>query len=178
MQSGRIELIVGPMFSGKSTELLRRIRRYTVANKKCIVIKYDKDTRYGSVDLLATHDRATIQAYPCSCLRQANALAESAHVIGIDEAQFFPDIVAFCEEMANKGKIVIIAALDGTFKREAFGDILRLLPLAEHVTKLSAVCVHCHEDAAFTRRLGVETEIELIGGNEKYEAVCRVCFHK
>ena len=97
-------------------------------------------------------------------------------VIGIDEGQFFPDIVSFCERMANQGKIVIVAALDGTFLREGFGNVLNLLPVAEQVTKLNAICHHCMRDAAFTKRIGTEKEIELIGGSDKYVAVCRACY--
>jgi len=98
-------------------------------------------------------------------------------VIGIDEGQFFPDVVSFCEQMANMGKVVIVAALDGTFQRKPFGSILELIPMAEDVTKLTAVCVMCQGSAAFTKRLGEEQEIELIGGEDKYIAVCRSCYH-
>jgi len=99
-------------------------------------------------------------------------------VIGIDEGQFFPDIVNFCEKMANDGKTVIVAALDGTFQRKAFGEVLQLIPMAESVTKLNAVCMVCYKDAAFTKRLGTETQVQLIGGSDMYISVCRTCFHK
>lgn len=89
---------------------------------------------------------------------------------------FFPDIVEFSEEMASLGKTVIVAALDGTFQRKAFGAVLQLVPLAESVVKLNAVCMHCFKDAAFTKRLGEETKVEVIGGAEKYMAVCRDCY--
>lgn len=89
----------------------------------------------------------------------------------------FPDIVSFSERWANQGRTVIVAALDGTFQRKGFGSILDLVPLAEQITKLTAVCVNCHADASFTKRLGTETEIEVIGGVDKYIAVCRACFH-
>jgi thymidine kinase len=90
--------------------------------------------------------------------------------------QFFPDLLQFCEQMAEKGKIVIVAALDGTFQRKPFGDVLHLVPIAESVTKLHAVCAFCFRDAAFTKRLGDEKEIEIIGGSDKYVSVCRDCF--
>jgi hypothetical protein len=96
--------------------------------------------------------------------------------IGIDEGQFFPDIVPFCEKMANIGKTVIVAALDGTFQRKPFGSVLDLIPLAESVTKLSAVCMLCYNDASFTERLGDELAVEVIGGSDKYLAVCRQCY--
>ncbi|KAK2181104.1 hypothetical protein NP493_410g00035 [Ridgeia piscesae] len=88
----------------------------------------------------------------------------------------FPDIIEFCETMANKGKTVIVAALDGTFQRQGFGDILKLVPLAENVVKLTAVCMECCGEASFTKRKGAETEVEVIGGAEKYLATCRACF--
>eukprot|EP01114_Cavostelium_apophysatum_P019207 TRINITY_DN6126_c0_g1_i1.p1 TRINITY_DN6126_c0_g1~~TRINITY_DN6126_c0_g1_i1.p1 ORF type:complete len:191 (-),score=16.06 TRINITY_DN6126_c0_g1_i1:169-741(-) len=174
---GSIHLIFGPMFSGKSTELLRRIRRYTVANRKCLVIKYIKDTRI-SEDEIATDVRQLWTARPAARLFETQDLSESVEVIGIDEGQFFPDLVLFCEHMANQGKIVIVAALDGTFERKPFGETLQLIPLSETVTKLNAVCMVCSGDAAFSKRLGSEKEVEIIGGREKYISVCRECYHK
>ena len=98
-------------------------------------------------------------------------------VIGVDEGQFFNDVVEFCENMANQGKIVIVAALDGTFERKPFRSILDLVPLAESVVKLTAVCNICHREAAFTKRKGNETAVEIIGGTDMYMAVCRRCYH-
>src|SRR5690349_15640390 len=98
-------------------------------------------------------------------------VALSYDVVGIDEGQFFPDTTQFCELLAQRGKIVIVAALDGTFERKPFGAVLELLPLAETVTKLSAVCMGCYRPAAFSKRLGAETEVKVIGGADKYIAV-------
>eukprot|EP00742_Colponemidia_sp_Colp-10_P009141 GILJ01009943.1.p1 GENE.GILJ01009943.1~~GILJ01009943.1.p1 ORF type:complete len:253 (+),score=26.85 GILJ01009943.1:28-759(+) len=173
---GHIEVVFGPMFSGKSTELLRRIRRHTIANRKCLVIKYSMDNRY-SEDCMSTHDRQMIHAQPCKVLREVNDMFDDYDIIGIDEGQFFPDLVEMCEKFANRGKTVIVAALDGTFQRKAFGSVLELIPLAEKVTKLTAVCSHCFKDASFTKRLGNETAVEVIGGAEKYLPVCRACFY-
>eukprot|EP01113_Clastostelium_recurvatum_P020060 TRINITY_DN2374_c0_g1_i1.p1 TRINITY_DN2374_c0_g1~~TRINITY_DN2374_c0_g1_i1.p1 ORF type:complete len:224 (-),score=61.91 TRINITY_DN2374_c0_g1_i1:86-757(-) len=177
--AGQLQVILGPMFSGKSTELLRRIRRFTVANKRCLVIKYKKDTRY-SIDSLSTHDQQMSEAKACSRLSEAMGIVDNYDVIGIDEGQFFPDVVDFSEAMSNKGKTVIVAALDGTFQRKPFvapfGPVLELIPLAEHVTKLTAVCMLCFKDAAFSKRIGTETEVEVIGGAEKYISVCRPCY--
>lgn len=173
---GQIQVIFGPMFSGKTTELLRRIKRYQVANHPCIVIKYEKDNRYDA-DGIATHDRQTLRASACSVLGHIKHKAMDYSVVGIDEGQFFPDIVEFTEEMASLGKVVIVAALDGTFQRQGFGNILNLVPLAESVVKLNAVCMHCYKDAAFTKRLGSEKKVEVIGGADKYMAVCRDCYH-
>ncbi|TNN45159.1 Thymidine kinase, cytosolic [Liparis tanakae] len=172
---GQIQVIFGPMFSGKSTELMRRVRRFQIAQYNCLVIKYAKDTRYSETGM-ATHDKSTMEAVPASCLEELRPLALQACVIGIDEGQFFPDTVSFCEEMANLGKTIIVAALDGTFQRKPFGNILNLIPLAESVVKLHAVCMQCYKEAAYTKRIGTEKEVEVIGGVDKYQAVCRKCY--
>jgi thymidine kinase len=212
---GGIQVIFGPMFSGKTTELLRRVRRYTFARKSCAVIKYAKDKRYADEDLMATHDRQTWSALSAQTLADVvgpraaaiaheHAAAEdgfyfdpqmnhaededirqgmdplvwSADVVGIDEGQFFDDLVPVCELLANLGKIVIVAALDGTFQRRPFESTLGLLSVAESICKLSAVCMGCFRPAAFSKRLGNETAIEVIGGADKYVAVCRECYHR
>ena len=172
---GRIELIYGPMFSGKSTELLRRMRRYKMTYHKCIVIKYRKDDRYSD-DCMSTHDLQMMKAIACEKLSEVKGLMEKYSVIGIDEGQFFPDLTDFCEDLAtNHNKIIIVAALDGTFQRKPF-NTTDLIPLAESITKLNAVCQICLKDASFSKRLGSETEVEVIGGSDKYIAVCRKCY--
>ena len=173
---GQIQVILGPMFSGKSTELMRRIRRYKIANRDCLVIKYAKDTRYNCEDCVSTHDHQVIPAVKATRLLNLKN-TQNFSVIGVDEGQFFDDVVEFCEKMANNGKTVIVAALDGTFERKPFGSILNLIPLAENVVKLSAVCNSCFHEAAFTKRISKEKEVEVIGGSDKYLAVCRKCFH-
>ncbi|XP_069123864.1 thymidine kinase, cytosolic-like isoform X2 [Argopecten irradians] len=172
---GQIQLIIGPMFSGKTTELMRRLKRYQIANYKCLVIKYSKDDRYEK-EGLATHDRQTLPAVAAERLSDMEVLGEGYNVIGVDEGQFFPDVVSFCDSMAENGKIVIVSALDGTFQKKGFGDILNLVPLAESVIKLSAVCMSCNQEGSFTKRKGQEKEVEVIGGADKYLAVCRACF--
>ncbi|CAG5128896.1 unnamed protein product [Candidula unifasciata] len=173
---GQIQIIFGPMFSGKTTELMRRLKRYQIANYGCLVIKYAKDIRYDFTGI-ATHDRQVLPAVSCETLTDLMPEALKHDVIGIDEGQFFPDIVSFCDQLANHGKVVIVAALDGTFQKKGFGDILNLVPLAEHVMKLTAVCLKCYKEASFTKRKGSETQIEVIGGTDKYIAVCRQCFN-
>ena len=173
---GQIQVIFGPMFSGKTTELIRRLRRYQIAKQRCMVIQYAPDTRYGSKQI-STHDGHILPAWSCMKLADLQKTAVDHDIIGIDEGQFFPDIATFCDMMADQGKIVIVAALDGTFRKEGFGEVLNLVPLAENVIKLNAICANCSKEAAFTRRKGSETEIEIIGGAESYEAVCRKCFH-
>ena len=172
---GYIQLIMGPMFSGKTTELLRRVKRYSIATYKSCLVKYECDDRYDQ-DSIATHDNELANAYACSCLSEVMDKMKQHQVVGIDEGQFFPDLVECCENLANEGKIVIVAALDGTFQRKAFGPIPNLIPMAETVIKLKAVCMKCYGDAAFTKRTVDSDKVELIGGADKYMAVCRGCY--
>jgi len=174
---GQIQIIFGPMFSGKTTELMRRLKRFQIAKYKCLVIKYANDVRYDS-SCLATHDQQTLPAVCATSLSQLSAVTPPYTIIGIDEGQFFPDTVEFAERMANAGKVVIVAALDGTYQRVGFGNILQLVPLAESVVKLTAVCMRCYQDASYTQRTTSETAVEVIGGSDKYIAVCRACYHK
>ena len=146
------------MFSGKSTELIRRLKRYQIARYACLIVKYAKDIRYDQ-ESIATHDQQTLKAISASKLRELKVNLEDFDVIGIDEGQFFPDVVEFSEEMANKGKTVVIAALDGTFQRKAFASILELVPLAEHVIKLNAVCMNCFGEGAYTKRISADKEV-------------------
>ncbi|KFM57705.1 Thymidine kinase, cytosolic, partial [Stegodyphus mimosarum] len=173
--NGHIQVIFGPMFSGKTTELIRRLKRYQIANHQCLIIKYSQDSRYSDTGI-ATHDRQILDAVSTTVLSDLRNAAMNYSVIGIDEGQFFPDTVSFAEEMANNGKIIIIAALDGTYQRKGFGNIIDLIPLAESVIKLTAVCMLCFQDASYTKRIGSEKQIEIIGGTDKYMAVCRSCY--
>ena len=177
---GRIDLIIGPMFSGKSTELLRRVRRYKYAGKNCLVLKYSKDKRYSENDIM-THDLTnSLPAINVSKLSDISFDESNPYdVIGIDEGQFFPDLYEFTERAANLGMVVVVAALDGDFQRKPFGKICELVPLAESVTKLSAVCTSCkNNSASFTQRTTNDTAQEVIGGAEMYRPVCRKCFFK
>ncbi|ETV87581.1 hypothetical protein H257_01107 [Aphanomyces astaci] len=173
---GELQLIIGPMFSGKSTELIRRMRRYQHAQLKCMVVKSKIDDRYTNDSLVSTHDRQMMKANPLTRLEDMGDEFMKYDVIGIDEGQFFTDLHSFCDDAANRGKIVIVAALDGTFERKPFQHVCDLIPRAESVTKLSAVCAICGSDAAFTRRLVSSTAVELVGGSESYQPVCRNCF--
>lgn len=172
---GQIQLIIGPMFSGKTTELMRRLKRYEIANHKCLIVKYAGDTRYDAENI-STHDKQAMAAVKATTLIGLRDMMSDFRIIGIDEGQFFPDIVEFAEDMAEAGKIVVIAALDGTYQRQGFPNILTLVPLSESVIKLSAVCMLCFAEAAYTKRRGCEKEVEVIGGADKYMAVCRACY--
>lgn len=182
--SGRIEIFLGSMFSGKSTELIRQQKRYKIINKNVLVIKYHMDKRYDSGDKISTHDKEQIE---CISLEFLEPLFKSsdytkADVIIIEEAQFFKDLFMFVTKSADEpyNKIVIVAGLDGDYKRNPFGDILRLIPHAEKVSKLSALCTLCADGtkASFTKRMVHSDEINLIGSTDKYLAVCRKCYHK
>lgn len=174
---GEIQVIYGPMFSGKSTELLRRIRRFKVRNDSCLLLK-TKDNRYiGDDDKVVTHDQYNfLKALSCDTLCERLEEAKQYDVIGIDEGQFFTDIIQFAEHMANLGKVIIIACLDSDFRREPFGNICQLIAKAEKVIKLSSICHYCKEDASFSARLTAETAIKVIGGRDKYRPVCRTCY--
>lgn len=174
----RIELVLGPMYSGKTSELLRRVRRHGHAKRKCVVIKFAGDQRYADSDTVATHDRTFMAGVAASTLMPllADARVQEALVVAIDEGQFFPDVVEFSEACAASGKVVIVAALDGCFRRRPFGRVLELVPLADSVVKLTAVCHSCAGEAAFTKRTVASQELQLIGGAEAYVPVCRVCF--
>jgi len=165
------------MFSGKSSELIRRVRRFQHARRSCMIVRYERDNRYSSTSV-SSHDKQQIQAVSAVLLADLRDTIATTNpdVIAVDEGQFFPDIVEFCEAMANAGKVVIVSALDGDFRRKPFGRILELLPMAEKLDKLTAVCVKCCGDAAFTERTVASTQIELIGAGDIYQPVCRKCF--
>ena len=169
---GEIQVIFGLMFSGKTTELLRRVKRYELAKYKCIVIKYDNDKRYDGV---STHDNRCHDALSTNILTDVRSKLLLYEVLGIDEGQFFVDIVDIAEEMAMLGKIVIVAGLDGDYRRRPFGSMINLINLAENVVKLTAVCLNCYGEGSFSKRICVNTQLEIIGGSERYMAVCRDC---
>jgi len=172
---GKIQLIVGPMFSGKSTELLRKMRIFEIAKHKTLVVKYAKDDRYSDAKL-STHDKQMRTAVKAHMLSEIEDLAMETSVIGIDEGQFFDDIFEFSNRMANLGKIVIVAALDGTFEQKPFANIMKLVPCSESIVKLTAVCMTCYRQAAFTRRIDAsDKRVEVIGNENMYAAACRRC---
>jgi len=170
-----IELFIGCMFSGKTSAMMTQVNRHKIAGRKCILVKHAADDRYGSgVINHAGH------AYPDIPLIKTNDLAQDYlklleyDVIGIDEAQFFNDIDTVAQKLANLGKIIIAAGLDATYLAEPFGNIYKLIPFAEKVEKLSAVC-GCGADASFTKKISKSTTLVEIGGPETYRAVCRKC---
>jgi len=171
---GRIQLICGPMFSGKSTELLRKMRVFEVALHKSLIVKYAKDDRFSD-DCVSTHDKTMRKAVKATKLEQIRAEALKYTIIGIDEGQFFDDLVPFCVDMANRGKTVLVAALDGTFEQKPFANTIELISNCESVVKLSSVCMSCLKQASFSRRLNDDKRVEVIGGEDVYAASCRRC---
>ena len=171
---GQIQVIFGPMFAGKTTELIRRIKRYQYSKYKCIIVK----SSIISSDQVITHDLISFQAISTHNLYDIKNKIIDFDVIGINEGQFFPDLSKFCEEMANLNKIIIVAALDGNYLRKPFGNILDIIPLAESVIKLSAICMNCQDDASFSKRITDEIEENLVGGSDKYTVLCRECYHQ
>ena len=175
---GSIVLICGPMFAGKTTELMRRVKRELFAQRKCCIVKYARDNRYSDNNV-ATHDKQQISAtFGFTTLSQfGDEEWKSFDVIAIDEGQFFPDIASFAQMAADSGIKVIISALDGDFQRKPFGKIADLIPLCDNVVKVSAVCMNCQcREAPFTKRIVNAQQQELIGGADMYAAVCRKCY--
>ncbi len=171
IKMGVIEVIIGPMFSGKTTELNRRLRRYEIAKKKVFRIRYKND------NVETTHDKIEKTGVKTTKLMDLKNKVLNYDVIGIDEAQFFSDLIEFAEYCTLNGIRVIIAGCDADFERKPFGKILELIPKAEYVQKLQAVCVYCGVNAGFSLRITNATEQELMGA-EHYKAVCRTCYHE
>jgi thymidine kinase len=176
---GRLELIIGNMFSGKSTELIRRINREKSINKKIIVINYSGDNRY-STNSVATHDQTKVNSLKLTKLSEFNKnMINQYDSFFIDEGQFFSDLYDFTVNLVDKHKKhVVISGLDGDSNRNTFGDLIKLIPICDTIDKLHAYCNKCNNGtvAPFTKRiLNNSTEVVDIGGSNKYIPVCR--FH-
>ena len=170
-KTGWIEVICGSMFSGKTEELIRRIRRVKLAKQKVKVFKPKNDTRY-SKKKVTSHDANSIKSKPVNNPSKIIKLSENIDVVGIDEAQFFDDtIVDVCNELANSGKRVIVAGLDMDYQGKPFGPIPYLLAIAEYVTKVHAVCTKTGKMASYTNRIVDNDELILLGDVKKYEAL-------
>jgi thymidine kinase len=174
---GHVEAIAGGMFSGKSEELVRRLRRATIARQVVQVFKPASDTRHHP-ERLVTRDNRELQAVTVTCVRELrDRLLPGVQVVGIDEAQFFDDgIVELVGELADGGVRVIIAGLDLDYLRRPFGPMPRILALAEYVDKMHAVCVRCGAPAHYSQRIAGGTEQLQVGDGESYEARCRECY--
>jgi thymidine kinase len=172
---GKIELILGPMFSGKSTRLIELMRKYVYKAKKTIMVKYFADQRYSEKSEVVTHDLIKYDSINCKLLRNSFDTLKQYDVIGIDEGQFFADLVEVCEELALMGKIILIAALNGDFRMEPFPVIQRIISKSDKIKLLKAYCFNCHKDAKFSLRIVQSNETVLIGAGEAYKPACREC---
>lgn len=179
-QPGRLEVITGPMFSGKSEELIRRLKRAQIARLRVASFKPEIDLRYQA-EAIASHSAQRIEA---RAVRDAARLREElfpalerVDVVGIDEAQFFDEsLVALAMELVHAGKRVVLAGLDTTFAGDPFVPMPALMAIADEVVKLSAVCMLCGAPAIHTQRLGTSQQLVVVGAAGFYEARCRACF--
>jgi thymidine kinase len=164
------------MFSGKTEELIRRIKRANIANQKIQIFKPNTDTRYHSVDVVS-HDENTIKSIPVKSSIEIINYLQDVNVVGIDEAQFFDDnLPAICQKLAIRGVRVIVAGLDMDYKGNPFGPIPNLLAVAEYITKVHAICPHCGNLATHSYRLVANNETVLLGEKDSYEPRCRICY--
>ncbi|MBM3817494.1 MAG: thymidine kinase [Acidimicrobiia bacterium] len=177
VNQGWIEVIVGSMFSGKSEELIRRLRRAQIARQKVQIFKPALDTRYAD-DQIVSHSEMRIDSRPVASSRALLDLVEpDTEVVGIDEGQFFdPELPMICNTLADQGKRVIVAGLDQDYLGKPFEPMPQLLAIAEYITKTLAICMVCGNPANHTQRLVASDDRVLIGATGKYEARCRRCF--
>ena len=175
---GWIEVLCGSMFSGKTEELIRRMRRAQIANLKTEIFKPAIDNRYDASNVVS-HDENAILSQPVQHSQNILLLAQQVDVVGIDEAQFFDNgIVNVCEQLALGGTRVIVAGLDMDFTGKPFGPVPQLLAIADYITKLHAICVHCGNIANYSYRKTKQSGQVVIGEMDIYEPRCRVCYAK
>ncbi|WP_027076451.1 thymidine kinase [Maribacter antarcticus] len=177
-QFGWIEVIAGSMFSGKTEELIRRLKRAQFAKLKIEIFKPMVDTRYND-EMVVSHDDNEIRSTPVPAAANIRILADTCDVIGIDEAQFFDDeIVTVCNDLANKGIRVIVAGLDMDFKGNPFGPMPALMATAEYVTKVHAICTRTGNLANYSFRKSSNDKLVMLGETEEYEPLSRGAFYK
>ena len=175
-RTGWIEIVCGSMFSGKTEELLRRLTRARIAKQKVEVFKPAVDVRYDDEDVVS-HDARKSNSLPVENASQILFYAEDFEVVGIDEAQFFgSELVSVCNELANRGKRVIVAGLDMDYQGKPFGPLPQLLATAEYVTKVHAICMKCGNLANYSHRTVKDEKLVVLGETEAYEPLCRKCF--
>ena len=178
---GIVRTFIGPMYSEKTTSMSSAVERFAIARKKCVIIKYSKDTRYNhlaSSGGIVTHrgnEYAKVPVVNAESLSDVDHIVKDYDVIGIDEGQFYADGPEFIQKWALSGHNIVCACLDGTFQAKPFNRVAEIIALSDKVIKLNAVCMLCSGDAAFTKRIVPSTEVEIIGGMKEYIAVCRKC---
>ncbi len=177
-RSGWIEVITGSMFSGKTEELIRRLKRANFANLKVEIFKPVIDTRY-SESKVVSHDSNSIVSTQVESASNISLMANNVDVVGIDEAQFFDNgLVEVCNRLADSGIRVIVAGLDMDFKGNPFGPVPALISIAEYVTKVHAICMRCGNLAHYSYRKSDTDKIVLLGEKDIYEALCRNCYNR
>lgn len=175
---GWIEVITGSMFSGKTEELLRRLRRARIARQRVEIFKPLVDNRYSEQEVVS-HDANSIPSTPVESSGNILLLCSNVDVVGIDEAQFFDKgLNHVCNQLANQGIRVIVAGLDMDFKGNPFGPMPDLMASAEYITKVHAICVYCGDLAHFSLRKTTSDRLVEVGADDAYEAVCRHCYQK
>lgn len=175
-QKGWIEVICGSMFSGKTEELIRRLKRAKFANQKVEIFKPCLDVRYSEEDVVS-HDAHAIRSTPVDSPQNILLMSADVDVVGIDEAQFFDaSIVDVCRQLANRGVRVIAAGLDMDYMGQPFGAMPNLMATAEYVTKVHAICVRCGNLAHHSHRLTADDKLVMLGEKDTYEPICRHCF--
>ncbi|MBS0012169.1 MAG: thymidine kinase [Bacteroidales bacterium] len=175
---GSIEVIAGSMFSGKTEELIRRLKRARIAGLKVEIYKPALDTRYSD-NLVVSHDERSIKSCPVENASMILLLSSGVHVVGIDEAQFFDSsIVDVCNELADRGIRLIVAGLDMDYSRKPFGPMPDIIAIAEYVTKVHAICVECGNLANYSYRKAKDTNVVLLGERDVYKPLCRTCYIK
>ncbi|MBK8698641.1 MAG: thymidine kinase [Saprospiraceae bacterium] len=175
-RSGWIEVICGSMFSGKTEELIRRIKRARIANQKIQIFKPVTDTRYHVEDVVS-HDENAIKSLPVASSIEILKNLQEVNVVGIDEAQFFDErLPEVCQKLAIRGIRVIVAGLDMDYKGSPFGPIPHLLAVSEYITKVHAICPHCGNLATHSYRVSQEEGQVVLGEKDKYEPRCRLCY--
>ncbi len=177
-QNGWVEVVCGSMFSGKTEELIRRMKRAQFANQKMLLFKPIIDDRYHTTNIVS-HQGTSIQAIPVTDSSEIFKSWTDQKVIAVDEAQFFDmGLVAVCNQLADKGVRVIIAGLDMDYLGVPFGPMPELLAIAEYVTKVHAICVSCGNLAHYSHRISNEEGQVVVGAIEKYQPLCRTCYTK
>ena len=178
IKSGWIEVICGPMFSGKTEELIRRLVRAQIAKQRVAIFKPCTDNRFFE-DYIVSHNQRKIKSIQVQDTKTILTYQDKADVFGIDEAQFFePSIVSVCSNLANLGKRIVVAGLEKDYLANSFGAMPDLLVNAEYITKVTAICMHCGDPANFSHRISQETKQVVVGETDKYEALCRRCYQK
>lgn len=175
---GWIEVVAGSMFSGKTEELIRRLKRAQIAKLKVEIFKPSLDTRYSETEIVS-HDAKAIHSTPVKNSADILDIIDEVDVVGIDEAQFFDEgIVDVCDKLANNGVRVIVAGLDMDFAGKPFGPMPAFLSIAEYVTKVHAICMKCGDLAHYSHRTSASKSLVELGEKDKYEPLCRTCYNK